>query len=579
MLLLLLSLLCIAGLQSPTLLLPAYRWGSPATFSWCTALITQSYPPHPTNHHLPPPLPPSPLFPLSTGAYYFYQPEVGKDFETTILDVLATARATHVPYATIQFDSWWYLQDHNVSASIPAPLLLWEPRADVFPSGMTPWVGRPLVLHNRMFSPHSAYHAMGYEFINEPGASLALPVDKKMFTYIMAKAVRWGMIMYEQDWLSYTFTNLNATQRNFTAAARWLDALGGAAADLNVTVQFCMALASMALHSTTLPAVTNARASGDYHPSSNLPPAYTENWQIGLTSLLLDALGLQPSKDTMWSGEVQPGSRFDPNTEPNTSLHAIAAVLSTGPVGFSDGVGFANTALIARTCRADGLLLRPDAPAAHLDAALVAGVVPVVVAAEAGGASASADSGAVPYIVAAPVTLGGYTWTLLLAAELNKTFTLALSEDLPQQQQQQPSGGVVVVDWFAPATPTALPAGGTLALQPGQGCPPPACGPTAVAFRYLLVAPLLEDGWAYLGEAAKFVPVSQFRTASFAPGAGGGGFTAGLIGAPGDGNVTVAARAPSGARVLAVCDVATSGAARLTCGGAMGSACACAASE
>ncbi len=75
-------------------------------------------------------------------------------------------------------------------------MVLWEPRADVFPSGMTPWPGLPLVLHNRMFSPHSAYHAMGFEFINEPGAWLALPIDKRMFTYIMGKAVAWGMTTY-----------------------------------------------------------------------------------------------------------------------------------------------------------------------------------------------------------------------------------------------------------------------------------------------------------------------------------------------------------------------------------------------
>lgn len=490
---------------------------------------------------------------------------MNKTFEQTVLDVLATADATHVPYATVQFDSWWYYQDHNVSASLPAPLLLWEPRADVFPSGMTPWVGRPLALHNRMFSPHSAYHAMGFEFINEPGAWLALPVDKKMFTYIMAKAVAWGMVMYEQDWLSYTFTELNTTQSNFTAAATWLNALGSAAADLNVTVQFCMALTSMVLHSTTLPAVTNARASGDYHPSSFLPPAYTENWQIGLTSLLLDALGLQPSKDTLWSGEVQPGSRFAPNTEPNTNIHAISALLSTGPVGFSDGVGFANTALIMRTCRADGLLLRPDAPAAHLDAALVATM-------------GMGDTAAVPYVVAAPVTLGGFTWTLLLAAELAAPLSVSLDEDLALQ----PAGatrGAVLVDWYAPASATVVPPGGSFALTPGQGCPAPACGATAKAFRYLLVAPLLADGWAYLGEAAKLVPVSQFRTSAFAR-TPGGGFTAMLIGTVGDGNVTVAARAPSGERITAECDVASgSGAARLTCGGALGNACACAASN
>ena len=95
----------------------------------------------------------------------------------------------------------------------------------------------------------------------------------------------------------------------------------------------------------------------------------------------------------MWSGEVQPGSHFAPNTEPNAHIHAISAALSTGPVGFSDGIGFADTALIMRTCRADGLLLRPDAPATTLDAALISTM----------GAGGTA---AVPYVVAAPVTLG-----------------------------------------------------------------------------------------------------------------------------------------------------------------------------
>jgi hypothetical protein len=79
-----------------------------------------------------------------------------------------------------------------------------------------------------------------------------------------------------------------------------------------------------------------------------------------------------------------------------------------------------------------------------------------------------------------------------------------------------------------------VPAGGAVALAPGQGCPAPACGPAAKPFRFLLVAPILADGWAYLGESAKFVPVSQFRTAAFAP-APGGGFTATLTGATGDG--------------------------------------------
>ena len=41
---------------------------------------------------------------MDNGAYYFYQPEPNKTFEATVVDVLAYAKAIHVPYATIQFD-------------------------------------------------------------------------------------------------------------------------------------------------------------------------------------------------------------------------------------------------------------------------------------------------------------------------------------------------------------------------------------------------------------------------------------------------------------------------------------------
>ena len=42
---------------------------------------------------------------------------------------------------------------------------------------------------------------MGYEFIRQPGAWASMPIDKNMFTYIFTKAAKWGMNMYEQDWL------------------------------------------------------------------------------------------------------------------------------------------------------------------------------------------------------------------------------------------------------------------------------------------------------------------------------------------------------------------------------------------
>jgi hypothetical protein len=46
----------------------------------------------------------------------------------------------------------------------------------------------------------------------------------------------------------------------------------------------------------------------------------------------------------------------------------VAAILSTGPVSPSDGLGGANIALLMSLCRADGLLLKPDKPARTVDA-------------------------------------------------------------------------------------------------------------------------------------------------------------------------------------------------------------------
>ena len=83
-------------------------------------------------------------------------------------------------------------------------LLLWEPMPELFPDGMSPSVlGLPLALHNRYFAVVNNYSSR-YEFLYADGAKISLPVDERMFTYIMSKAKAWGngALMYEQDWLN-----------------------------------------------------------------------------------------------------------------------------------------------------------------------------------------------------------------------------------------------------------------------------------------------------------------------------------------------------------------------------------------
>ena len=256
-----------------------------------------------------------------------------------------------------------------------------------------------------------------------------------------------------------------------------------------------------------------------------------------------------PASPPPRSLEVQPGNRYGA-TEPNTLLHTLVAQLTTGPVSPSDAVGLSNATLIAITHRPDGLLLRPDAPAVTIDAAIVA---------------AKANGGALPYVTRAHTELGGFRWFFVLAADLTAPFDVVPSTLGPT------AAGVTayaVVDWLGVAPVAVVPATARYTLPTGQGWPH--AGPKAIPFRYVVFAPVLPaSGWALLGELAKGVPVASQRLSNFASTASG--FSVDVASADGEAPVVLSARSPGGAVVTASCD---GGGARrtLTCGPA---GCAC----
>jgi hypothetical protein len=190
-----------------------------------------------------------------------------------------------------QLDSWWYPKD------ILKGVTLWEPMSSVFPSGMSHWLGEPLLLHNRWFSPENEYITSGNfssSFIVEEVA--ALPIKPDVFTHLMAKAKAWGMFLYEQDWLSFVYRQMLAPRNNVYHAHDWLKAMGDAARGLDLSVQYCMPLPSHVLQSTKIQPVTEIRASDDYRPGRTFPP----NWQVAHTSMLIWAVGAVPFKDDFW---------------------------------------------------------------------------------------------------------------------------------------------------------------------------------------------------------------------------------------------------------------------------------------
>lgn len=135
-----------------------------------------------------------------------------------------------------------------------------------------------------------------------------------------------------------------------------------------------MALPRHILQSATFPRVTHARATHDYGHSQTAGKAddNTEQWaSLGVTGLLYWALGLIPFKDDFWSELSEPGNAYK-STEADPELQTLVSALSGGPVGPADGMGDLNKTRVMQTCRADGVLLKPLAPAVNLDSTFTA---------------------------------------------------------------------------------------------------------------------------------------------------------------------------------------------------------------
>lgn len=244
---------------------------------------------------------------------------------------------------------------------------------------------------------------------------------------------------------------MKITRSSVTAASAWLQAMADAATGLGLTIQYCMPLPRHMLESTKHQAVTNARASGDYHPGAS-------NFEIQTSSLFYWAIGVAPSKDDWWTTEVQTGSPYgDKPTEPNWQLQALVIGLSTGPNGPSDKIGYTNPSLVMSTVRGDGLTLQPDRPATLTDAALRA---------------VFDNDGKAPDVRSTWTAYAAHAYRFhhVLATQLAANFSLALADLGPLGA----APAYAVFDWFAPlAGPVAVLASpsATFTVPAGQGQP------------------------------------------------------------------------------------------------------------
>lgn len=191
-----------------------------------------------------------------------------------------------------------------------------------------------------------------------------------------------NLAAYETDFYHNIVSATPELRQVLGAGEEFLGGIDKACASHNMTAQLCAGNPPSFLEALTMPRITNARASIDYDwdgdPTKNTGTRGNNgahNWASPDNGWVFWATRIAPSKDNFWSSfrdlYKDGGGQDSGRNGKDAQLHALAAVLSTGPVGLGDTcVGqecMVNATLVHRLARADGILLRPDRPLAPVD--------------------------------------------------------------------------------------------------------------------------------------------------------------------------------------------------------------------
>jgi hypothetical protein len=132
------------------------------------------------------------------GGYYYYNPEEGKNYQETLVDVKNYAGSVGIPYKFYLLDSWWYYKGINDGVKN------WTAMPSIFPDGL-PALQKALnlttfIAHNRYWSPDTSYAIQNggqYEWIVDK--EFSLPIDANFWPDLMKNNSDWGLKVYEQD--------------------------------------------------------------------------------------------------------------------------------------------------------------------------------------------------------------------------------------------------------------------------------------------------------------------------------------------------------------------------------------------
>lgn len=422
------------------------------------------------------------------GAVYYYRTEPDCDYLTTLERVIADAQTHDVPVRSVQIDSWFYPHQHLRPVSAegaaivpPSGMLTWEPRDDIFPDGFRELQRRlgslPLTFHSRHFSSQSPYFE---RYTAWRDGEYAHPADAALYDLLMTQAASWGAITYEQDWMVESFLGVRGLRAEPGRARAWQEALDRAAGEHGLSLQWCMATPADFMQTVSLRNVASIRTSGDYRYlfDNGL------NWVWFLhTNALARALGLNPFKDVFLSH----GPTSLSGGEPYAEVEALLASLSAGPVAIGDQIGCTNRELVMRTCREDGVLVKPDVPLAAIDRCF------------------RANSFVEPSLLVGETYSRHPAGTWVYVASFNAWRGKATIQGriaLAELGAVRPDGAVLAYDWRAHTWQRLEPDGGwelTLGFQ---------------EWDYRVLCPLLAGEATVFGDVSKYATVGDRRIAS-----------------------------------------------------------------
>lgn len=436
------------------------------------------------------------------GAHYYYNFEPQLGYAGTLQQEIQHLHSNGIAVRYLQLDSWWYQKDNlgpdgqplqprqsnrpstrpvfpPARWNITGGAWLYEASHTLFPKGLDAFhqqLGLPFIAHARYIGQDSPYHDK-YRI-----AGIA-PIDPNYWQYVAAYLRNNGVFNYEQDWLGY-IRQYSGFDTDLRVGEEFFDNMAAAMKAQGLTMQYCSAEPDMFLQGTRYSNLTTIRVSNDRFVRAR--------WHDFLfTSQLAGALSVWPFADNATSQDVNA---------------MLLQALSAGPVGFGDEMGQENRENLMRTARADGVIVKPDAPLIPVDRDYLDGAL------------------------GRHVPMLGYTHSKEGGVTTAYVFAFA-----PTPQDQGPvefqasdvglRGKVAVYDYFAHRL-TVVPAGGSFHgdLENDQ------------ASYYVLATPG-RSGIAFLGDQDDFVGSGRMRISDIADSAKQ--LTVTVLFAQGENNVTL----------------------------------------